>query len=627
MALRPLTSRAQRRRFSVYDLEWIPGHRRRAAQHGFQPFQLRVVGTFDGKRYRHYGSIQSWLNSEFTTRNNGRWFFAHAGGLADINFVLRYLIEADRPGIHIEAAFSGSSAIIVRVRRGKYSWYLCDSFWLIRQSLKKIGKWLGQEKGSDHAEGIDIFYLPQAELIDYNRRDCEILWHAISYFENVVLGLGGQLEKTIASTAMSLFRRRYLKETILPVPLINSADIGRNAYIASRVEVYQREVRNAEYYDINSSFPFAMTQPQPGNLLGSQRELPRDPDSLYLARCTIEVPGSIKIPPLPIRNEEDGRVYFPVGSWTQWFDRSDLELLEETGGRIISVHDVLTFEPFDDMAEYAFEIYEMRRSSTDPAEKVVLKFLLNSLYGKFAESPLKEKVFINPRADFFDKPEAMPGGTGRSFLMPGVWKLLEETRIAHEHVPIAVHITSLARANITRHMLRAGEVYYVDTDGFACPPGAPVETSDELGALKLEKHIHEATFAAPKLYAYREAADQPWNIKAKGFSKVKGRPAPELPADYDLLTPMGRWSVDEDEDQRPLSYEDFCHLLDHQDVMIEQFARVRSGLKVGQVGPRETLQPKTWRNTSRPKRKPQPGGKSRPWWVHELRQKWVQGQL
>lgn len=607
--LKPLNGAPKRRNFSVYDLEWIPGNQTRAERHGYVPLQLRVVGTFDGQRYRAYRTIQGFLNGELTTRNSGRWWFAHAGGLADINFVLQYLIDNDRrSNVRIDAAFSGSSAIIVRISRGRHHWTLCDSYWLIRQPLRKIGDWLGLEKGGE-VEGTEMFYKPFGELLDYNKRDCEILWQALHTFESILNGLGATMQKTIASTAMDLFRRRYLRESIRTVPMVNQ--VAREAYIASRVEVYQRHVRDADYYDINSSFPAAMTEPQPGNFIGSQRGLPTSERALYLADVTLEVEPQ-DVPPLPVRNPHDGRIYFPTGQWRTWLDVADVQLLEESGrGSILNVHEVLTFDPCDDLAAYAEEIYAMRRDSCDSAEKVVLKFLLNSLYGKFAEQTTKMRIVINPPPTFFDRPEAGPGQLGRQYLMPGVWALTEDKYIAHEHVPFAVHITSLARANITRHMWKASRVYYVDTDGFACPAGEHVPTSDELGALKLEKHIRDATFAAPKLYAYQEEEGGAYRIKAKGFSRVRGE-----------VDDTGTWRVTDEDDSRRLNYNDFCRIIEGGDVGIETFSRVRSSLRKGAPGPSESIQFKQWHDRVRPKRAPLPDGGSRPWRMLELRQPW-----
>src|SRR5687768_12723103 len=68
------------RDFLTYDLEWIPG-----------TLQVRLVGVFDGSRYRCYSSLEAFIANELTHKNRGKWFYAHAGGLADFQFVLEQL--------------------------------------------------------------------------------------------------------------------------------------------------------------------------------------------------------------------------------------------------------------------------------------------------------------------------------------------------------------------------------------------------------------------------------------------------------------------------------------------------------------------------------------------------------
>ena len=598
MRLEPHRKLPEPRSYVTWDLEWIPGsHPEKARALGFEPLQLRLAGIFDGSEYRAYGTIEEFLDEELTPENSGKWFYAHAGGLADLQFILEYVLQHNRRGYFIEAAFSGSSAIIVEFHKDGHKWIFVDSLWLMRTSLRKIGKWLGEEKGGEGQGGetdIDTFYAPWAELRDYNEKDCRILYKAIQAFETVVLELGGQLEKTVASTAMKLFRMRYLKHTIRLDDRVNA--MSRDAYVASRVEVHRKIVRNSNYYDINSSFPHAMTLAAPANPKSSRRTIPKGEGQIYLAKADVSVPDC-EVPPLPFRTQ-DRRVYFPVGAFQGYFSNVDLELLEECGGRILRIYEVQPFEQFSDLADYAEDIYSRRKSSNDEAYKQILKILLNSLYGKFAESERKSKVAINPHEKWFKGHPSWneTTGLGYRYLQPDVFELIEERAVRHAHVPISMHITAHARAALTRYMRQASEVYYCDTDGFAVSEADVFPTSNELGGLKLEKFIRQGHFEAPKLYAY-ETPDGTWEIKAKGFSRVKD---------------------EEGEGSHKLSYEDFCSLLGKRELQIEMFGRIKGNLKAGRTSPREFSQKKRYRGVEREKRKPLSDGSTVPWNVREL---------
>ena len=520
MSLRPIRSPAKQRRVIVYDLEWVPGENTRV---GWTPMALRLIGVFDGVRYRSFITMAEFFEAMLIPSNSGAWIYAHAGGMADIQYVFDYVVKYANE-YQIEACFSGSSAIIVEIRKGKHTWTFVDSFWLIREGLRKIAAWVGMEKGGA-ADSMDMFYAPLAELRDYNEQDCVILWKAIRIFEQIVLDFGGELQKTIASTALNLFRRRFLTTTIPTSDSLNT--LARESYVASRVEVFAANCESANYYDINSSFPHSMLKPFPGRMIGRSKYIPDS--GLYMAKVYVDVPMQY-VPPLPYRHPKTGRVFFPVGKWEAWLTSVDIELLYECGGRILKTYDVLLFDPLDDLAGYASTIYEARRSTTDEALKVVYKYLLNSLYGKFAESGEKEKVLIFPDSTTCQHNPKHPNNSCLRMYAPGIWLLSETVPIAHAHVPISSTITAESRATLTRFMRQCERVYYVDTDAFATP--SLFKTSDVLGGLKLEKRIVPdpalkgspmervgALFEGPKLYAYH-AETKGWTVRAKGFRKL-----------------------------------------------------------------------------------------------------------
>ncbi len=609
----PIKSERKLRRFGVVDLEWVPGEALPllvntevevdgirevlriplpVAKRMTEALRLRLAGHYDQvpvgtendeeveleERYTAHKSIRALVDAILTRENRGSWFFAHAGGLADMQFVLDDLLtqikaqlragpersstaygpggdkkaestsvsSADGRCWKIKAAFSGSSAIIVHVIQGKNAWHFCDSYWLLRDKLASIGKAIGIKKGDD-ARALawmterfgrpikdfeeltksekTVFYaeVPADILELYNKLDCEILWKAIAQFEDEIVSLGGQLQQTIASTAMTLFRRAFLKRDIFTSEALNG--ISQEAYFASRVEVFNRNASDFLIYDINSSFPFAMTFPLPANLVEYRLDLPDDDsdECIYLADATVEVP-EMYLPPLPYR--KDNRVFFPTGRWRSWFTSTDLRLALREGCTVHKVHQVYVFESFADFSAYAETIYKLRREATTDFRKLVLKYLLNSLYGKAAESTHKQEMLINP--------EEIDRST-MQMLQPGVWLAEKEAKISHRHVIVAAVITAIARRtlyNYAKECLRQEKpAYYCDTDSLATKADLPRDDKT-LGALKLEKKMEWAEFVAPKIYRgegfelQRDGTFKPKRLtKAKGFSLGAGQEA------------------------------------------------------------------------------------------------------
>jgi len=614
MTLSIITQPRVIRDFCTYDLEWIPGD-----------LTVRMAGFFDGEQYRCHRSVDDFIDNEFTSRNRGKWFYAHAGGMADIQFVLEKIIDRIHAGDRswdVDAKFSGASAIIAKVRRAKNVFILVDSYWLLRDKLKNIGEWIGFPKADSFADGEDPdeegisdeeyerrsrnrreWYrtVDFATLRSYNEGDCVLLWKAIKEFQGALLDMGGQLQMTAASCAMHLFRRKYLKENIDTNDTVNAC--AMEAYTASRVEKYVDEVENSYYYDINSSFPYAMTFPAPGKFAGTSYSLPTREDALYLADVEVEV-QDCEVPPLPYRMA--GRIFFPVGRWRSWMCNVDLELLLAEGGKLHKVHEVMRFEPFYALKGYAEDIYKRRKNATSDFEKVALKLVLNSLYGKFAEGQDKESLLINPSAELmnsiFRKGNKNEASIEEWF--PGAWIKREKMDIPHRHVPIATHITAIARRTIYGFMASCRDRHYCDTDGFSTTER--MGTSKELGALKLEKMIRYGHFAGSKNYML----------------------------DADILGDDGIWKpkrIVKGKGMSRLTASRYMALMEGDAITMERMTRIKELYSQERHKPEERTIEKRMRLHSLwtpgfdptqhvvPKRMMYPDGTSRPWHLDELR--------
>ena len=395
MTLNPIYSEAKKRRFETYDFEWVPG-----------TLEMRLCGRYGPKGYRKYFSVDDFLNDTLTFSNRSKWFFAHAGGLADVQFIFEKLV--DNRNYVIESSFSGSSAIIVKVKRDNHVWCFCDSYWLFRDSLANIGKKMGMEKTGPTLEismsdkDVKEWYrtVPLDVLIPYNEQDCKILYRAIHAFQDLLLEEGGVLQKTIASCGMALFRRKFLGQSIRTNEGVN--EIARTAYHASRVEVISHRCVDAKYYDFNSSFPYSMTKPQPGELLKIHRGLPdyllQKKDRSYLVKARIKV-NDCHIPAIPYREQRNNRLFFPTGTWTAWFTDVDYETVLSEGYDVLRVYESMEFNVFHDLGEYALSIYSKRKNESDPFMKLLYKYLMNAVYGKLAERPEKKKMWINPNVE------------------------------------------------------------------------------------------------------------------------------------------------------------------------------------------------------------------------------------
>jgi hypothetical protein len=593
MTIAVITKPRVLRNYLVYDLEWIPG---KFDPDGFMT--VRMCGVYDGDKYRCYTSIESFLDNELTHKNRGKWFYAHAGGLADFQFVLESICKHRENGYKVKASTSGSSLIIVHVTRGKNSWHFIDSLWLLKDKLANIAKWMGMEKGAQDMSGAELEEwfrsAPLSELRQYNEMDCIVLWHAIRNFEDTLFELGGQLKMTQASCAMDLFRRRFLKRDIQTSAWVNS--IARESYFASRVEVIARHCDDAWYYDVNSSFPYAMTFPIPGDLIGTSSKMPDH--GIYLSDVEVEIPDCY-LPPIPTRL--GGRLFFPTGRWRGWLTNIDTTLLQEQGGRVIRHYESLSFEPRLDCRDYAQTLYDLRARS-EGFMSIACKFLLNSLYGKFAECEYKSALELNPFA---------PKGPdeGWTMLFPGAFLVERKVPIPHMHVPISSHITSIARRTLYHYMSFSPDLHYCDTDGFSST-ALLNSVEGKLGHIKLEKVITSGRFVTQKTYLLETQGAKPI-VKAKGFRKMSPEEFKRASSYVDAI---------EDGSIESMSYDERQKLMETTEIEYTRMARTKELFRNRKTRPQEKTLRKKLRTDQLPKRCFYPDGQSRPWSIDELRE-------
>lgn len=548
------TKRLTRHAIATYDFEWKKlgwkNHgepNKRGQQNETANLELILAGVYDDENgYRSFTKLGAFLDHVLTPENTGRRFYAHFGGASDMVLLITEL--AKRKHLETSAIFSSSSAIMVTVEdKHQRRWTFLDSFWTMRVGLRKIGEWLGNKKGDldptkEH---------PLSVWKEYNEQDCKVLHQALTHFQQVVNEKGGELRVTGASTSLDLFLRAYLKRPIRNSPEID--EYVRPAYVASRVENLAKRLDEGKVYDINSSFPYSFTFPCPGGLTKTGKRISdaEMTDGLWCADVDVSVPEQF-LPPLPHRDKA-GKVYFPTGSWRARITSEDFKC---GGFRIDKVHSAWHFEKRDDLGQFAHDLFALRQRS-EGFDSQVWKIVVNSLYGKFAESPEKERLIVNPHS--------IPVGSLQC-IGKGLYLGSEQIDVPHSHVPFSAFITARSRRFLREYAQAAyelsGIVAYLDTDSVMTPAELP--TGKGLGQLKLEAYIRSGRFHGPKFYAYegmkadKERATYETTIKAKGFSRV-----------------VSEGGTGEER----LSYEDFVKLQEGGEMRIERMRRIKELLR------------------------------------------------
>lgn len=391
-----------------------------------------------------------------------------------------------------------------------------DTLNYARLSVDKIGKILKLHKLKKPAclGRIPENKKERKELEIYNLRDSELSYRFLLFLYRSFYKLGATPKCTIASTAMSLYKNKYLKNIYWrhrPYQLLDQF----KGYYGGRTEAFSRGYfEDYNYGDVNSLYPFVM-----------QNEYP-DPNSMRVCRfddismidnyegvsdVDIYCPD-MEYPLLPYKT--DDKVLYPIGSFSGWYSHVELRKAQELGYVIKKIRKTYYFKercrPFYGYVNDLYSLRKKMKKDNDPMQ-IVVKLLMNSLYGKFGEK-------------FIDKEEYIPmPKTAEELNRYDDFEIIQDSYIRIKKsftfpkphcFPIwALYTTAYARLKLYELILRYRPLY-VDTDSVITKKN--IIDTDELGGLKKEHNIEKGIIVKPKFYAIY---DKRWIIKIKGVGR------------------------------------------------------------------------------------------------------------
>lgn len=355
-------------------------------------------------------------------------------------------------------------------------------------------------------------------LENYNMRDAEVSQKFIKFLFDAFYKLGADPKKTIASTAMSLFKNKYLKQDYFRHKVDVLQDIFK-AYYGGRTEVFKRGVvKNMHYYDINSLYPSVMMNEYPdpnsikfSHMNNTDKIMRYEGVSDVILKCP-----KIRFPLLPMKMK-DGKCVFGYGQIEGWYSHVELRKAFEIGYECLAVKKSYYYDrkcqPFK---EYVADLYNLRKEykKDDNPMELVTKLLLNSLYGKFGQKFENREEMIPDKQVTIDMTEKYHcERVGKMFRIKKPF-----TDPSSFCIPIfAVYTTAYARLKLYDALLKYDPVY-CDTDSIVTSCMMP--DSKELGEFKHEMHIPDGYFIKPKFYAILDDNDQKKHvIKIKGLGR------------------------------------------------------------------------------------------------------------
>jgi len=386
-----------------------------------------------------------------------------------------------------------------------------DSFNHFRMALAEIGKSLGLQK-------LDF----DIHSKDYVTMDAWICLQVMTQARDYIASLGGRIGTTSGSSAMSVWR--YMTEDEFVTGPYDTP-WARRGYYGGRVEIFRpatecqilgydaegtaERAKDIRGYDINSMYPFVMMADFPEYMMEDSK-LEKDQG---MAEVTIAIPKNMYVAPLVWRTPT-GALWYPVGVISGVWTYNEIRFAEKLGAKVLKVHRAFgcnsLVRPFD---QFITTLYAKRKASKSASEKLFLKVVMNSLYGKIAS---KNQVTRTVSRYNLEK-------SGSRRIKDVKWinyhrGLLDYTTPQQPYVNVywGAMITANARLLLTDYLNKVPphDLIYCDTDSVYCR-NFKLPESTELGEMKLEKTISVMKVVQPKAYQIDET------YRAKGVPKPR----------------------------------------------------------------------------------------------------------
>ncbi len=432
--------------------------------------------TTGGAKFYNRGEVKLFL--EWLTKQPEKYVYAH-----NLQYDLGNLFGEQLD--QLDCTLVGGR-LIKAVWRNKL---FLDSFNIWPMSAKKIGERFGLEKLEFDSKSKEYVF-----------RDVEIIFRAMEFAWKFAAEMEIEtLPSTLGGLCVKVWKR-------FGEPNCHDSNpICKEAYYGGRVELFKQ--RNDEaviaYTDINSLYPSVMVREFPAELCEWEADA-NDLPKYGVIKCKVKVPKT-DLAVLPFRNE-DGRILFPYGTFSGTWTIFEINEALKRGATILETFEVWgTDESITPYKKFVEAMYDMRLAATTESEKLMLKLLMNNLYGRLGTGGVIGRTVYQTEDN---KEQGIC--YGEKVLVNYQMPLSVETNWCH-----AAYVTSYGRVALLEYMEKIGaeKMIYCDTDSciFDCANKAiPFPIGDKLGMMKLESWETECETFAPKAYKYGK------KYKAKG---------------------------------------------------------------------------------------------------------------
>lgn len=446
-----------------------------------------VWGYFDGLHYLKFWGKNCTSRFFNYIKDKEVILFAHNGGKFDWHFLL------DRIEPFTPLTIINGRIALFKIGDCEFR----DSFSILPFALakyqkKKIDYWKMEIEDRDNYRN---------EILEYLKSDCVYLFNLVHRFINLF-----GLNLTVACTAFSQWRKISKRKN--PSTTVLFYDYIKPYYFGGRVQCFQKGIINHPfiYLDINSAYPYAMIHNHPyGENLIVSSKLPKSITKIQQSFIHLKCKSKGDFPyrsKINTTYPNDNKVReFYISGW-EYLTARGLKRLKK-----VKILEVLRFETYINFKDYVNHFYEIKNQAKETGERdkyLYAKFLLNSLYGKFAADYRNYMQYM-----IIEKKHLQPAERDEWFFnsIIGKYALVEKNVPAFKHrfynIAVSASITGFVRAYLIRSLHNVNNPLYCDTDSIACESVKNLTIGKKIGQWAIQADCLSGAIAGKKLYAFK----------------------------------------------------------------------------------------------------------------------------
>jgi hypothetical protein len=451
---------------------------------------VMYYNSFKGKHslkymwFKNTPDFLKWLGSS-------KWdkikVYAHYGFKADFKFICA----------HIKSYETGEGSKFISFKLNNKEIYLIDTTFLVPASLEDIGKQIGSFKDDksvlyDTTDEIDYNSARFKQILEYNKQDCFILANIRKFFTSLNFLKNMKVKDTIASTSF------HFLYDVKSIQRFSSPEIS-TAYRGGFCELFKLHGENLKCYDINSLYPFVMSEWIADPYKRPFKVEKRNTENAGIYYVNI-LSSFDRISFIPIKRNMRNLYIDPIGH-SIWLSSAEVDYLDKNNIEY-KITEGWETEKYYELKNIIYEMYKLREN---PAYKYPIKLCMNSSYGKFGEKDhITNVIKVLDCAENLDYLAKMTKEFNDFKILGGVFYFFKNSNktTPFRNLMVASNITGSGRIKLFDYFNKAGldDIYYCDTDSLYTTKNLDDECSKQIGKVKLEYNIKEGVFFGRKAY-------------------------------------------------------------------------------------------------------------------------------